>query len=60
MKIFRIYFAAAAICIILTAAIGGIIEAENNTKRVAFGEEGVLPVVSFSDIADFIKNTDGR
>lgn len=43
----------------LTAAIGGIIEAENNTRRVAFGEEGALPMVSFSVIEELIKNPDG-
>ncbi|MBQ4625640.1 MAG: hypothetical protein IJB45_00125 [Clostridia bacterium] len=59
MKIFRIYFAAAAVCMMLTAAIGGIIEAENNTRRVAFGEEGALPMVSFSVIEELIKNPDG-
>lgn len=55
MKIFRIYYAAAALCIILTAAIGGIIEAENNTKRLAFGDEGALPVISFSDIEKYFE-----
>lgn len=54
MKIFRIYFATAVLCIILTAAIGGIIEAENNTKRVVFGDEGSLPVISFSEVMEFM------
>ncbi len=45
MKIFRIYFAVAALCMILTAAVGGIIEAESNTRRVAFGDEDILPFV---------------
>lgn len=40
---------------IMTAALGGIIEAENNTRRVAFGEEGALPVISLSDIGEMIK-----
>lgn len=58
MKIFRIYFAAAIVCMILTAAIGGVIEAENNTRTVVFGEEGAMPVVSLSDIEEILKDTD--
>ena len=50
MKIFRIYFAVSAILIILIAAAGGIIEAENNTKRVAFGDEETLRVISFEEL----------
>lgn len=42
MKIFRIYFAIAVLFMILTAAIGGIKEAESNTRRVAFGDEDGL------------------
>lgn len=56
MKIFRIYFAAAIICMIVTAAAGGIIEAENKTRTVVFGEEGAMPVVSLSDIEDFVND----
>lgn len=50
MKIFRIYIAASVVFIMIIAAIGGIIEAENNTKRVAFGEDEALRVVSFEEI----------
>lgn len=56
MKIFRMYLAAAIICMILTAAVGGIIEAENKTRTVAFGEEGAMSVVSLSEIENFINN----
>ncbi len=42
MKIIRIYFVVAVLCMILTAAIGGIKEAESNTRRVAFGDEDNL------------------
>lgn len=55
MKIFRIYFAVSLVFIMLIVAAGGIIEAENNTKRVAFGEEEALIVVGFEDI---FKGTD--
>ena len=50
------YLAAAIICMILTAAVGGIIEAENKTRTVAFGEEGAMSVVSLSEIENFINN----
>jgi hypothetical protein len=50
MKIFRIYFAASLIFMIMIAAVGGIIEAENNTKRVAFGEDEALRVVTLEEI----------
>ncbi len=50
MKIFRVYIAASVIFIMFIAALGGIIEAENNTKRVAFGEDAALQVVSFEEI----------
>ncbi len=58
MKIFRLYFAAAISCMIMTAAIGGIFEAENNTRTVVFGEEGAMTVVSLHDIEEILKTTD--
>lgn len=59
MKIYKIYLAVSAVFIMLIAAAGGIIEAENNTRRVAFGEDAALPVISFSQIEEIIKNTGG-
>lgn len=56
MKIFRIYFAVSLIFMMMVAAVGGIIEAENNTKRLAFGEEEALRVVTFDEI---FEGTDG-
>lgn len=34
----------------MIAAAGGIIEAENNTRMVAFGEEETLRVVKFEEL----------
>ena len=56
MKIFRIYFAVSAVIIMITVAAGGIIEAENNTKRLAFGEDEALRVVTFEEISDYSYN----
>lgn len=50
MKIFRIYIASSMIFIMIIAAVGGIIEAENNTKRLAFGDDEALRVVTFEEI----------